>query len=110
MFSINTDYYNGERDILLRPSVINPSVKEKAIPREINFFWETGKDEAFEGRIFINWEKANEEFENAEKNFKMNIKIAPNNNSLEVFLNIQPFKADSVRIYKSEKKFKESYK
>jgi len=110
LFSIITDYYNGERDILLRPSVINPSVKEKAIPREINFFWETGKDEAFEGRIFINWKKANEEFKNAEKNFKMNIKIAPDNNSLEVFLNTQPFKADSVRIYKSEKKFKESYK
>lgn len=44
------------------------------------------------------------------KNFKMNIKIAPDNNNLEIFLNTQPFKADSVRIYKSEKKFKESYK
>ena len=44
------------------------------------------------------------------KNFKINIKIAPDNNSLEIFLNTQPFKADSVRIYKSGKKFKESYK
>jgi hypothetical protein len=110
LFSINTDYYNGERDILLRPFVGNPSVKERAIPKEIDFFWETGKNDAFEGRIFLNWEKANEAFKNAEKNFKMNIKISADNNSFDIFLNNQPLKADSVRIYKSERKFKESSK
>ncbi len=110
LFSINTDYYNGERDILLRPFVENLSAKVKAIPREMDFFWETGKDEAFEGRIFFNWEKTNEAFANAGKNFKLNITVAPDNNSFEVYLNSQPFKADSLRIYKSERKFKESYK
>jgi len=109
LFSINTEYYNGERDILLRPFVENPTVKEKAIPREMNFFWETGKNEAFEGRVFFNWEKANEAFKNV-GNFKLNIKIDPDNNSFQVYLNNQHFQADSIRIYKSERRFKESFK
>lgn len=110
LFNIQTEYYNGERNILLRPRVQNPKIEELAIPKMIQFLWETGKGESFEGRAFFNWEKTNEAFKQAGKNFKLEFKIAPDNDSFEIVLNGQKFKADSLRLYKSERKFKESYK
>ena len=110
LFSINTEYYNGERDILLRPFAENPTVKERAIPKEFTFFWETGKDEAFEGRAFFNWEKSEETFSKASKNFKLEFKVSSDNNSFDILINGQPFSPDSIRVYKSERKFKESFK
>ncbi len=110
LFNIQTEYYNGERNILLRPRVQNPKFEELAIPKMIQFLWETGKGESFEGRAFFNWEKTNEAFTKAGKDFKLEFKIAPDNDSFEIVLNGQKFKADSLRLYKSERKFKESYK
>jgi hypothetical protein len=110
LFSINTEYYNGEREIMLRPWVQNPPIENRAVPKEIAFFWETGKGEAFEGRAFFNWEKINEEFKQAKTNFKLELKIAPDNNSFEVLLGGRPIKIDSTRVYKSNFTFKDSYK
>lgn len=109
IFNIQTEYYNGEREVMLRPWVENPASKERAIPKEITFFWETGKGEAFEGRAFFNWEKLNNQFKKAGKNFKLNIKISPDNNSCEILLDDDPVKIDSTRIYKSNFTFKDSY-
>ena len=110
LFNIQTEYYNGERNILLRPRVQKPKIEELAIPKMIQFLWETAKGESFEGRAFFNWEKTNEAFKQAGENFKLEFEIAPDNDSFEIVLNGQKFKADSLRLYKSERKFKESYK
>ncbi|GAA4152185.1 hypothetical protein GCM10022217_06760 [Chryseobacterium ginsenosidimutans] len=110
LFNVQTVYYNGEREVMLRPWVENPSIKERAIPKEITFFWETGKGEAFEGRAFFNWEKTNEEFKKETKDFKLDIKIAEDNNSFQVLINDLPIKIDSTRVYKSNFTFKDSYK
>lgn len=110
LFNIQTEYYNGERNIMLRPRVENPKAEELSIPKMIQFLWETGKDEGYEGRAFFNWEKTNEAFKQTGKDFKLEIKIAPDNDSFEVFINDQPFSVDSIRVYKSGRKFKGSYK
>ncbi|SEM48558.1 Protein of unknown function [Chryseobacterium taichungense] len=109
LFKIQSEYYNGEREIMLRPWGVKPAVKERAVPKEISFFWETGKGQAFEGRAFFSWEKVNEQFEKAGKNFKLDFKIAPDNSSMEILINNRPVSADSTRIYQSDVKFKESY-
>ena len=109
-YEIRTEYYNGERDVILRPWIQNPPVRERAIPKEMGFFWETGKGESFEGRAFFNWEKTNEAFKQAGNNFKLEIKIAADNNDFELLLNGQPFKADSLRVYTSDRHFKGSFK
>lgn len=110
LFRTQSEYYNGEKEIMLRPWVTKPPVKERAIPKEMSFFWETGKGEAFEGRAFFSWEKVNQQFEKAGKDFKLDFKIAPDNNSMQIMINNQPVEVDSTRIYKSDFKFKESYK
>lgn len=84
-------------------------MRGRAIPKEISFFWETGKGEAFEGRAFFNWEKTNEAFKTAGKDFKLEFKITPDNSAFEILVNGQPFKTDSLRLYRSERKFKGSY-
>ncbi|WP_312901951.1 DUF2931 family protein [Chryseobacterium taichungense] len=109
LFKIQSEYYNGEREIMLRPWGVKAVVKERAVPKEISFFWETGKGQAFEGRAFFSWEKVNEQFEKAGKNFKLDFKIAPDNNSMEILINNRPVPTDSTRIYQSDVKFKESY-
>jgi len=110
LFRIDTDYYNGERETMLRPWVENPAATERSVPKEIDFYWETGKGEAFEGRAFFNWETANEAFKKSGAQQQLEFKIAPDNNSFELLLNNTPFKADSLRVYKSVLKFKDSYK
>ena len=110
LFNVLTEYYNGEREAMLRPWVENPPMKERALPREITFFWETGKGEAFEGRAFFNWAETDDQFENAGENFKLELKIAPDNKSFEVLLMGYPIKIDSTRIYPSNFTFKDSYK
>lgn len=109
LFNILTEYYNGEKEAMLRPWVKNPPFKERAIPREITFFWETGKGEAFEGRAFFNWAETDDQFENAGEKFNLELKIAPDNKSFEVLLEGYPIKVDSTRIYPSNFTFKESY-
>lgn len=44
------------------------------------------------------------------KDFKLDFKIAPDNNSMQIMIDNQPIPVDSTRIYKSDFKFKESYK
>ncbi len=110
VFRLQPEYYNGEKEIMLRPWVEKPPVKERAVPKEIAFFWETGKGQAFEGRAFFNWEKVNQQFSKAGKDFKMDIRIAPDNNSFQVLINQQPVPTDSTRVYQSDFTFKESYR
>ena len=108
-FEIRTEYYNGERDVILKPWINIPPMRGRAIPKEISFFWETGKGEAFEGRAFFNWEKTNEAFKTVGKDFKLEFKIKQDNTAFEILANGQPFRTDSLRLYKSERKFKGSY-
>ncbi|SMP35807.1 DUF2931 family protein [Chryseobacterium profundimaris] len=109
LFKIQSEYYNGEREIMLRPWAMKPPMKERAVPKEITFFWETAKGQAYEGRAFFNWENANEVLEKAGKDFKLNIKVAPDNSNMEIMVNEQKIPVDSTRIYASDLTFKESY-
>lgn len=109
-FQIIAHYYNAEKETMLRPWINQPKIEERAIPKEISFFWETGKNEAFEGAVFFDWNKTNEAFKKAAKNSKLNINIASDNNSFKVVLNGQPIEVDSMRIFKSDRKYKDSYK
>ncbi len=40
----------------------------------------------------------------------MQVKIAPDNNSIEILLNGKPLETDSIRIYQRSGDYKESYK
>lgn len=59
--------------------------------------------------VFLNWENANELLEKAGKDFKLNIKVAPDNSNMEIMVNEQKVPVDSTRIYQSDLTFKESY-
>lgn len=109
-FEMNLVYYNGETEILLRPWIDNGAVKERAVPKELNFTWETGKGEQYIGRAYFNWQQTNDLFKNAGNNFNMEFKISPDNKNFEILVDGVPIKADSTRIFKSEREFHESYK
>jgi len=109
-FEMNIIYYNGEVEAMLRPWIDDIPVKERAVPKELNFTWETGKDQQFVGRAYFNWEKANETFRKAGKKRNLEFKIAPDNATFQILLNNEPFPVDSVRIFKTEREFHDSYK
>lgn len=109
LFDMNLDYYNGETEVILRPWINNIPIKERAVPKELNFTWETGKDQQYVGRAFFNWEKANEAFKKMENKGNFEFKIAPDNSSFQVLLNGESFPVDSVRVFKTEREFHDSY-
>ncbi|MFB9065327.1 hypothetical protein, partial [Flavobacterium branchiarum] len=80
--------------------VSNAPYKERAVPQEINVVWLTGENHEVKKQAFIylSWIKANEAFTNSGDKFDMQIKIAKNN-SIQVFLNGQPFEVESIRVF-----------
>ncbi|MCW3161525.1 DUF2931 family protein [Chryseobacterium oryctis] len=112
LFEVLNYTYNGEKEGALRPWVLNMPYKERAIPREMVFTWETGKEkhEQLNARAFFNWQKTNEAFKKAGSKIDMQVKIAEDNNSIEILLNGKPLETDSIRIYQWSGDYKESYR
>ncbi|SHG84197.1 Protein of unknown function [Chryseobacterium vrystaatense] len=112
LFEILNYTYNGEKEGALRPWVLNMPYKERAIPQEMVFTWETGKEkqEQRNARAFFDWEKTNEAFKKAGSPIDMQVKIAADNQSVEILLNGKPLETDSIRIYQWSGDYKESYK
>ncbi|OUL60275.1 DUF2931 family protein [Flavobacterium sp. AJR] len=111
LFEVMTGYFNAESEIAVRPISLNPAKRERAIPKAITFFWETGKGEKFEGRAFFDWQKTNEQFKNeGTGDNEIQIKISDDNSGFEVFLNNETLETVNKRVYLSNQEFKESYK
>ena len=111
LFWVLTEYFNAETENAVRPILLHPAKRERAIPSLITFFWETGKGEKFEGRAFFNWEKTNELFKNEDNgDNEIQIKIDDNNSGFQVMLNGKPLETVNKRIFRTEREFKESYK
>lgn len=108
IFWSNVDYYNAERERLLRPFILNPKISERAVPREIQILYKTADKKMYEALIFFDWqttEDALKKLNATPANIEM--KIADDNNSIGVFLNGQPLKTDSIRIYSTDIGFPE---
>ncbi len=112
LFEVLNYTYNGEKESTLRPWVLNIPYKKRAVPKEMVFFWETGKakNEKFNARAFFNWTEMNEAFDRAGDKIDLQVKIASDNSFIQLFLNGQPLKIDSIRIYQWEGDYKEGYK
>lgn len=109
LFEITNDTYNAEKEGALRPWVSNMPYKERAIPREMVFIWETGKDkeEQLQARVFFNWDKTNAAFKKAGNKIDMQVKIAEDNSSIQILLNNEPLETDNIRIYQWTGNYKE---
>ncbi len=109
-FEMNMMYFNGESEVILRPWIDNIPLKDRAIPKEMNFTWETAPNEQFIGRAYFNWGKVNQVFKKSENQGNLEFKISPDNSSFQILLNGELLPADSIRVFKSERDFHESYK
>lgn len=100
LIQIQTSFYNGEIECMLRPRVIDPVYKERAVPSEINVVWMTGKkdEDKKQAYLYFNWEKVNEVFKKSGGKIDLQIKISKENN-VELMLNGQPFEAESIRVF-----------
>ncbi|WP_426485463.1 DUF2931 family protein [Flavobacterium sp. 2] len=111
LFKINTEYYNGEKDQMMRPWLLENKMRDRALPNVFQFFWETGVKEKFEGRIFFSQDEIFSHFKGLSGDNEIQIKIAKDNTSLEVLLNNKKLEVDSIRIYpNSKREFNDSYK
>jgi len=111
LFNVLTKYFNAESENTVRPILLHPEKRERAIPQVITFFWETGKGEKFEGRAFFDWQKTNELFQKEDTgDNEIQIKINDNNSDFEVLLNGKALETVNKRVFKSDWVFKESYK
>jgi len=110
LFEMNFRYYNGEQETMLRPWIDNVALKNRAIPKELNFTWETGKDQQYRGYAYFNWEKANDVFKKTGNQARLECKIASDNGSFEVLVDNHPVPTDSIRVFKTNDKFNDSYK
>jgi hypothetical protein len=111
LFWVLTEYFNAEYENKLRPMLLHPKKEKRAIPSLITFFWETGKGEKFEGRVFFNWQKTNEEFKNGDNgDNEIQIIINGYNSDFEVLLNGRDLETLNKRVFRTDREFKESYK
>ena len=111
LFENDIFYFNGEKEIQIRPEILNEDEQSRAIPKQLNIFWETSNDEKFEGRIFFNEEKiinVFREIKNDQKT-KLLVKISADNKSFELSLNGKKIELDSSKVYKSKVIYKDSY-
>lgn len=108
--SLNNEFFNGEYEDLFRPTVLNTTMKKRAIPQVTTLYWETSKNERYEGKLFFDWEKTHELLKNSGENNTFNIHIDKDSGKIEIKLNQTPIEIDSVRIYSnSTMRFRDSY-
>ena len=111
LLMVDTENFNGETMSVFRPTVLNPTIKKRAIPELITLFWETSAKERYSARLFFDWDKTNECFKTAGPKSTFNIHIDQNNSKIEIKLNDKVVALDSIRIYSdSSMRFRESYK
>ncbi|WP_312902080.1 DUF2931 family protein [Chryseobacterium taichungense] len=110
LFRMWMDFFNGEEEVFYRPWINEASYEKRAIPKELNFTWETGKDQQYTGYAYFNWEKTNGVFKKVGNQAKLEFKIASDNSSFEVLLDNHPVPTDSIRVFKTNDKFNDSYK
>ncbi|MHC0446228.1 DUF2931 family protein [Flavobacterium sp. 3-218] len=111
IFELNTEYYNGEKDQMFRPWLLENKMRDRALPQVMQFFWETGKNEKFEGRIFFSEKEIFNCFKTVSGENEIKIKIAQDNRSIEILVNNQKLETASFRIYpNSGRNYNESYK
>ncbi|WP_051191605.1 DUF2931 family protein [Flavobacterium gelidilacus] len=111
LFQIANEYFNGERENILRPMLLNSVMKEKAIPEMTTLFWETSAKERYQAKLFFDWDKTNEFLKTQGGDTTFNITINEDNTKLEIKVNGEPFPVKSIRIYpNSVMRYRESYK
>lgn len=108
-FEFEIESYNGEIISNFAPYILNPKMQSRAIPSFVMICWETSAKERFLSRVFFNWEKTNELLKNAGENNTFQFHINKQNSEIEVLLNNNPIEVDSVRIYPSHLRFRDSY-
>lgn len=111
LFQIINEFFNGETEDNFRPMLLNPVMKEKAIPELTTIFWETSAKERYQAKLFFDWKKTNEFLKKQGGNTIFNITINEDNTKLEIKVNGEPFPIKSIRIYpNSIMRYRESYK
>ncbi len=95
-------YYNGEWEEMLQPWVSDPEYRERAVPRKVEMFWNSnsGIEIEYRAEIYFNWEKTQQAFEKAGEKAEMKFDISKDYQKMEVFINNEPLKVDSLHIYK----------
>lgn len=110
LFRMWIDYFNGEEELFYRPWINEVCYEKRAIPKELNLTWETGKDQQFTGYVYFNWEKTNDIFKKVGDHARLEFKIASDNSSFELLLDNHPVPTDSIRVFKTNDEFNDSYK
>lgn len=108
-FEFEIDSYNGEIISNFSPYILNSKMQPRAIPSFVMICWETSAKERFLSRVFFNWEKTNDLLKNAGENNTFQFQINKESSKIEVLLNNNPIEVDSVRIYPSHLRFRDSY-
>jgi hypothetical protein len=104
-------YFNGEREMMFQPWLSQNNMRERAVPKELTFYFTTGKNQQYEGRVFFDFDKMSEAFKKSGPNAKLEFRVALDNSDYEIFLNGEPLEVQSKRLFKNTHLiFKDSYK
>ena len=111
LLQIITHYYNGERENMLRPWVKNPPVRQRGIPSQLQVFWQTGKesDQRKVAEIYLDWNEVEKVF-NSSHNKNIKAEISEDNSSIQLTIDGNPLKADSIRIFPWPSRWEQNYK
>lgn len=111
VLELNLNYFNKEKETLLRPWLFKEEIKQRGIPEMITISLESGKNEGYYANIFYDWEEALSTFKEGqeldENIFK--ISIEADNKTIKTFLGNQEVVYDSIQIFRDDEKYRDSY-
>ncbi len=62
LYRAQIEYFNGEKEMLLRPWVDQPATFPRAIPKEITVFWRSARGNVLQGTATFDWPAVNKAF------------------------------------------------
>ena len=109
VLELNLNYFNKEKETLLRPWLFKDEIKERGIPVMITVTWESGKEEGYYATIFYDWETIFAVFKESQKDEVFKISIGEDNKTIKTYFGNQEVEYDSIEIFKSDEKYRDSY-
>src|SRR5690554_1139973 len=111
VLELNLKYFNMESETLLRPWLLNDKIRERGVPKVVTVTWEVSKDEKYYANLFYDWEEVLSTFkegkELGENIFK--ISIEEDNRTIKTYLGNLEVPYDSIRVFRSEEEYRDSY-
>jgi len=100
LYKASIAYFNGEKEMLLRPWIAHPAPAERAVPQEFNIFWRSSRRIGLVTRVVLDWKTAHDVFAAAPSGATLHMGLSEVDDTIDLRLDghrIEPLLVDGRR-------------